>query len=177
MGISKVQPDTAFEQYYITDGDAVNQTIANKSPRALKDEINFLDNFIKGNFGTEFLDEVPLWNNSDTYIKGQVVKHNNKRYQATGDIINASEPGVSSVWTLIHLDKIFDTIEVSSITYNGDDNIDTITYVTGNKTIMNYNGNKDISSADYYDTDGTTIIGTMTLTYDGSFNIINIDWN
>jgi hypothetical protein len=53
-------------------------------------------------------------------------------------------------------------------------NLTEILYVNGKKEIFTYDANNMLISVKYYDTDGTTLIGTNTYTYDANGVLITI---
>ncbi len=76
------------------------------------------------------------------------------------------------------LDERLNATDVSSMTYSqttGD--LETVTYVTGNKTILIYDGQGDLDHVDYYGVDGVTKLFTQTLIYDGSKNLTSTTWS
>jgi hypothetical protein len=70
----------------------------------------------------------------------------------------------------------FDSLSTSSIGYDVNGNIDSIIYVTGNKQVINYSGD-NVSSVQFYDTDGTTLLKTQSFAYNVDGNVTSITWS
>jgi len=80
VGINKIKTDTDFGTILIQNGEYINSSVTNRPHLALKSEINFLDSFIKGYEGTEYLDNPEAWNAAINYTKGVIVRWNSKNY-------------------------------------------------------------------------------------------------
>lgn len=72
----------------------------------------------------------------------------------------------------------FDSLSTTNITYGANNEISEIVYISGNKKVINYESETDnITSVQYYDTDGTTLLGTQTFTYNVNGEFISIVWS
>ena len=74
------------------------------------------------------------------------------------------------------LDERLNATDVSNMIYDTNEDLIEVEYITGNKILFNYT-NGDLTSADYYATDGTTHLYTQTLTYDTNGNITGSSWS
>ena len=81
---------------------------------------------------------------------------------------------IERVDTLQRLDKQFEILDINNITYDIDDNIEEITYVTGNKEDWVRDG--VLTQIDYYDTDGSTKLATNEFTYDSNGRLLTTTW-
>jgi hypothetical protein len=73
------------------------------------------------------------------------------------------------------LDAYFDTLDISSTTYNGSGNITEIVYDTGHKQTFTYTGTTKID-INYYNSDGVSLITTNTINFDVNGNITTTSW-
>ena len=73
------------------------------------------------------------------------------------------------------LDERLNATDVTEMTYNLDGDLSVVTYVTGNKTILNYT-NGDLTSVDYYATDSSTHLFTQTLNYNLNGDLLSTEW-
>jgi hypothetical protein len=67
------------------------------------------------------------------------------------------------------IEETLKVTDISSVTYV-DNNITEMIYVTNNKVTYEYS-NDNLTSEKIYDTDGTTLLLTITYTYDGNNNL------
>lgn len=102
---------------------------------------------------------------------------------STGDIIQFEEyygyvdvsiENTGRINKIQRLDKEFEILDINNITYDVDDNIEEITYVTGNKEDWVRDG--VLTHVDYYDTDGTTKLAKNEFTYDGNGRLLTTTW-
>lgn len=75
-----------------------------------------------------------------------------------------------------HPAVLFNTLSITSMNYDGNGNLTDITYDTGNKQILNYDGD-NVASVQYTGTDGTTVTHTQTMSYDGEGNLTTTTWS
>jgi hypothetical protein len=76
------------------------------------------------------------------------------------------------------LDERLNATDVSSMVYSpttGD--LTSVTYVTGNKIVLAYDVDGDLSYVDYFATNGTTKLFTQTLTYNVNKDLIGTIWS
>jgi hypothetical protein len=92
--------------------------------------------------------------------------------------INANEltvkPSNSTGAITARLDAWLDNVAVTGMTYNAVSDLEWVTYATGHKAKMVYTGD-DLTSVEYYDTDSTSHIHTLTLIYTGG-NLTSTTW-
>ena len=75
------------------------------------------------------------------------------------------------------LDERLNATDVASMTYDPTTkDLSTVTYVTGNKIVLNYDGDGDLSYVEYYATDGTTKLFRQTLIYNGNKDLLSTIW-
>ncbi|MFW6243242.1 MAG: hypothetical protein ACOC2W_03690 [bacterium] len=74
------------------------------------------------------------------------------------------------------INAYFDGLTTTDIVYTGDGDISELVYDTGNKKVINYSG-ENVSSVDFYSTDGTTILKTQSFTYDANGDVTGISWS
>jgi hypothetical protein len=73
------------------------------------------------------------------------------------------------------LDERLNTTDVTLMSYNNEGDLIEVEYITGNKTVLNYTSG-DLTSVDYYATNGTTHLFTQTLNYNENGNLISTEW-
>lgn len=74
------------------------------------------------------------------------------------------------------LDDMLNSVDVTLMEYNNDGDLEWVTYATGHKANMLYDTNENLSTVRYYDTDGTTQIQTLTLSYNANDDLISTSW-
>ena len=95
-------------------------------------------------------------------------KDGNIYYKNSDDVISEMK----------RLDERLNATDVSNMTYNATtDDLETVTYVTGNVIELNYDVDGDLDYVDYFATDGTTKLFTQTLTYDSNKNLTGTAWS
>lgn len=82
-----------------------------------------------------------------------------------------------SIAEMKRLDSRLNEINVTQMTYNDAGDLSEVTYESGNKIVLNYNITEDLTSVDYYATNGTTHLYTQTLTYDDNGNVETTTWS
>lgn len=182
MGItSLVQFETS--DYNVFPGQKLNKEHLNKGANRLKLEALIYDDYIK--FLLEgFNASIAAWIIESTpYEKDVLVKHNNVVWRSLQDN-NSDEPtGASVKWENLifyqgprRIDIIFDTYDISNMTYDVKGLLTDVDYVTGNKIHMSYNVSDLLTTVEYFDTDGITLLSTSTLTYDGNNQLNTTTW-
>ena len=76
------------------------------------------------------------------------------------------------------LDERLNVTDVSQVLYSqatGD--LESVTYVTGNKIVLFYDSDGDLHHVDYFGIDGVTKLFTQTLLYDGNKNLTSTTWS
>lgn len=84
----------------------------------------------------------------------------------------------NSIVEMKRLDERLNATDVSQMLYSqttGD--LESVTYVTGNKIVLFYDSDGDLHHVDYFGTDGTTKLFTQTLLYDGNKNLTSTTWS
>jgi len=82
---------------------------------------------------------------------------------ASGNLLDS---GIDPTTYSTRLDQVLDYTDISDISYTTAGKKEIVTYLTGNKATWIYNVFNNPSSIEYYDTDGTTLLHTQTMTYD-----------
>lgn len=72
-------------------------------------------------------------------------------------------------------DERLDTITIVNTVYDDNGDIIEVNYSTGNKVIYNYT-DRDLTSADYYQVDGITVLYRQNILYDDDGNIVGTEW-
>lgn len=76
------------------------------------------------------------------------------------------------------MDERLNATDVSAMTYNSiSGDLETVTYVTGNKLVLHYDVDGDLSYVDYFAIDGLTKLFTQTLTYNVNKDLIGTVWS
>jgi len=76
------------------------------------------------------------------------------------------------------LDTRLGETDVSNMTYDPvTDDLTEVTYVTGNKIILNYDVDGDLDYVQYFAIDGTTELFQQNLSYDANKNLIGTSWS
>lgn len=97
-----------------------------------------------------------------TPTTGQVLTYN-------GTIWVNNDAGSSSV----PIDETVSHLSTTAATYNADGTLATMTYTGGYKTLYTYSSG-NLSTVQYTDTDGTTVLLTETYAYDGNGNLSTV---
>jgi len=78
-------------------------------------------------------------------------------------------------------DSYFEQLSISVITRGtsgvSDGKITQIAYSSGNKQVFSYNVDGLVSTVQYYDTNGTTLLATNTFTYDTDNYVATNTWS
>lgn len=90
---------------------------------------------------------------------------------------NFTSGGSDSTGFAENIASYFDSLDITNIVYNPDDTMDTITYSTGNKKKYTYNAEAEPTLIEYFDIDGTTLLKSQTLTYNGGGKLASTEWN
>jgi len=91
--------------------------------------------------------------------------------------VNLFEYYNGSEWKYISsLDAYFDTLDITSTTYNVNGNVSEIEYTSGHKQTFVYTGSTKIDIT-YYNTDGITELAVNTLNFDVNGNLTTTSWS
>ena len=86
--------------------------------------------------------------------------------------------GSNNIAEMKRLDERLNATDVLSMTYDPTTkDLTSVTYVTGNKLTLNYDGDGDLSYVEYYGVDGTTKLFRQTLIYNGSKDLTRTIWS
>jgi hypothetical protein len=84
----------------------------------------------------------------------------------------------NNISELKRLDERLASIDVTNMTYNAiTDDLESVTYASGNVITLNYDVDGDLDYVNYYAVDGSTLLGTQTLSYDLNKNLIGTVWS
>lgn len=76
------------------------------------------------------------------------------------------------------LDTRLGETDVSNMTYDPvTDDLTEVTYVTGNKIVLNYDVDGDLDYVQYFAIDGTTELFQQDLSYDANKNLTGTTWS
>ena len=80
-------------------------------------------------------------------------------------------------WNILSdsIDDYFNTLNATSMVYDSNGNLTSITYSTGNKQVLTYTGDQKIEIK-YYDVDGATLMATNTV-YFANNNATSTSWS
>jgi len=103
----------------------------------------------------------------------KVIKVGLTEEQVTENVNQGIVDGINQALIQI-FDLYFNSLSISNIAYDENLNITEMIADTGNKLLFTYDGNGNILTEQYTDTDGTTVILTKTYGYDGNGNLTSI---
>ena len=83
--------------------------------------------------------------------------------------------GTNASWAPLPFLALLSVISVSSITYNANGSLDVLTYSSGNKITYGYTSG-DLTTVLYYDTNGSTLLHTETISYTNG-NVTAVTWS
>ena len=98
-------------------------------------------------------------------------------FSADSNFISGTGSGDSGTTSSDNIASYFDSLDITNIIYNPDDTMDTITYATGNKKNYTYNVDGEPTLIKYFDIDGTTLLESQTLSYDGNGRLASTVWS
>ena len=168
------------------DGQLATAATLLAPPKLVKSELNELKAMVDVMYGNP----VELWNSTDTYTQGRLVRYNDgtsdKLYSATSLAGNTNkQPDISGTyWTISNLGKInlfrsdeyLSGLDIAKMYYDVTESLIKIQYTTATDTdyqTFSYT-NGDLTSIDHYI--GGVLKGTTTLTYDVSGNLSSVNF-
>jgi len=113
------------------------------------------------------------WDTTTDFANKSVI-HNGVAYvsNVSPNINNDPELTVGTEWIKLSVEDFIEVLFAGlneniniPITVTANNDIDTITYTSGNTKVYTYTASFDIETIKYYDTDGTTLLATLTNSY------------
>jgi hypothetical protein len=79
--------------------------------------------------------------------------------------------------TQLDIDSYFNSLSASSVSYDADETVDSITYTSGNKQVLIKDTNSNVTQVKYYDTNGTSLLATQNFVYNTNGLVISSNWS